>query len=549
MAGSRRLAIGVGGGVVLLAALDAYVIVTVLVDVVGDLGVPLNRLARATPVITGFLLGYVAAMPLLGQLSDRYGRRPLLHACLAGFALGSALTAIADQLPLLVAGRALQGIAGGALLPITMALAGDLWEEHKRPLVLGAVGAAQELGSVLGPLYGAGVAAVVGWRGIFWINIPLALLAMVAVHVSVPAPARRPAVPSSGAGGHPAGGTGPAGTGPAGTGPDRTGSAEDDRPRIDVVGGTLLAVALGLLVAGVYNPEPEQHALPPWGVPAVIAGLAVAVVFVGWEARARTRLLDLAGVHRRGFFAALGVSFVSGAALMVTLVDVQLIAQTILGKDSTGGALMLTRFLLALTVAALAGGLLARRIGERWTVTGGLVLAGAGYLLVAGWPVDVLAARYGPLPRMDIDLIVAGAGLGVVIAPISSAVLRAVPAGRHGVASAALVVTRMMGMLLGVAALSAWGFYRFQSLTADLATPLPFGVPRGEYAHRLAAYRTALEQALHVEYREIFLITAGLCFLGALLGPGLGAASRKVREDTPEPEPVSRTPGRATRRT
>ena len=490
----RRLALGAGGLAVLLAAMDAYVVVSLFVTILEDLRIPVNHLERATPIVTGYLLGYVAGMPLLARVSDRYGRRIVIYLSLAGFAAGSAITASAHSVDLLVGGRALQGLAGGALLPVTMALAADLFPPARRSGVLGGVGAAQELGSVLGPLYGAGLAALIGWRGIFWINIPLAALAALAVYRAVPSRAER-----------------------------HDGS---DRPRVDVVGGVLLALALAAFVIALNNQHPENGVLSAQGPALLVIGGVLVVAFAGWEWRAHTKLLDLTDVKKGVFFAALGASLCAGAALLVTLVFVQLDGQLILNKSAADATLLLARFLVALPIGALAGGFAVRRLGARWVGAIGLVIAAASYVLIAYWPRNVLSATYVlGLPRLDTDLVLAGLGLGLVIAPLSVAVLRIVPAASHGIASAALVVARMMGMLLGVSALAAWGLHRFDSLTANLPTPLPIGMTASEYAAKLAAYENALVGAYQSEFRSIFLVTAAVCAAGALMTLAIGGRS------------------------
>jgi MFS family permease len=482
---SRRLAISAGSLAVVLGALDTYVVVTIMVDIMRDVDIPINKIQQVTPIITGYLLGYIAAMPLLGRASDRFGRKFLVQVSLAGFALGSVITALSGDLTTLVVGRVIQGTASGALLPVTLALAADLWAARNRAAVLGGVGAAQELGSVLGPMYGIALVWLFNhWQAVFWINVPLALLAMVMIHFSLPAREKA-----------------------------------DDPEKVDVVGGVLLAIALGLAVVGLYNPEPDgKQVLPSWGLPVLLGAVVATVAFFVWEKFARTRLLEPAGVHFRPFLAALGASLCAGAALMVTLVNVELFGQGVLGQDQNQAAFLLLRFLIALPIGALIGGWLATKIGDRLVAFIGLLIAAGGYFLISRWPVDLLAARHDlvlfTLPALDTDLAIAGLGLGLVIGPLTSATLRVVPSAQHGIASAAVVVARMIGMLVGIAALSAWGLYRFNQHLQQLNTQAGGDTPLEKIAAQAANYR----QAYVMQYGEIFLITVGVCVVGALLG-------------------------------
>ncbi len=503
MRASRRVAITAGSLAVLLGALDTYVVVTIMTDIMRDVGIAINKIQQVTPIVTGYLLGYIAAMPLLGRASDRFGRKLLLQVSLAGFLIGSVVTGLSrhlESLDVLIAGRFIQGTASGALLPVTLALAADLWAARNRAAVLGGIGAAQELGSVLGPLYGIAVVWLLkGWDWVFWVNVPLTIIAMVMIHFSLPS-AQKPERPE----------------------------------KVDVVGGVLLAFALGLATVGLYNPEPDgKQVLPSWGLPVLLGALVAAVAFFVWERFARTRLIEPAGVHFRPFLAALGASLAAGAALMVTLVNVELFGQGVLGQDQNQAAGLLLRFLIALPIGALLGGWIATKIGDRIVAFAGLLIAAGGYWLISNWPVDLLSARHDlgliSLPVLDTDLAIAGLGLGLVIGPLTSATLRVVPAAQHGIASAAVVVARMIGMLVGIAALSAWGLYRFnqhlQSLPADPGA--------NTLAERLAAEAARVREAYVMQYGEIFTITAIVCVVGALLG--LLISGRHEHADEPEP--------------
>src|ERR1700710_1542069 len=169
---------------VLLTAADTYVVVLALPDILTGVGVGLDELQRATPIIGGFLLGYTATLPLLGRLADLRGRVPVLAGCLLLFALGALFPAAAVSLGPAVLGRGLQGVGAGGLVPATLALVADRWPPERRSLPLGVVGAVQEAGAVLGPLAGAGMLAVADWRAIFWLNLVLGVVLAGGIAVS-----------------------------------------------------------------------------------------------------------------------------------------------------------------------------------------------------------------------------------------------------------------------------------------------------------------------------------------------------------------------------
>ncbi|MDQ1689544.1 MAG: hypothetical protein QOK42_2519, partial [Frankiaceae bacterium] len=161
---------------VLLGAADTYVVVLLLPSLMQGVGLDTSELQRAAPLITGFLLGYVAALPAAGKISDAVGRRAVLVSCLLLFAAGAVVTASAHGLGHAVAGRLLQGLGAGGVVPATLALVADLWPPDRRAVALGVVGGVQEAGAVLGPLVGAGVLALAGWRWAFWGGAGLAMV-------------------------------------------------------------------------------------------------------------------------------------------------------------------------------------------------------------------------------------------------------------------------------------------------------------------------------------------------------------------------------------
>jgi MFS family permease len=539
---------------VLVTAADTYVVVLALPDILTGVGVGLDELQRATPIIGGFLLGYTATLPLLGRLADLRGRVPVLVACLLLFAFGSLLTATADALGPAVLGRGLQGIGAGGLVPATLALVADRWPPERRSLPLGVVGAVQEAGAVLGPLAGAAVLAVADWRAIFWLNLLLGLglaagiartgqvrrpdgpglvLALVTalalgLHLAEPTAVAEdvtlgllyvPLVPALGFSTPLLLVTGLAAVAlvvRSGTRPDgavlpvrglRRLAAE-----VDVLGSALAVVSLGCFVwaFAAADPATEIVAYGPVLLPlAVLAGVA----FVLHERRTAEPVLPLRALRPVGAWGALVVNLLVGAALVAALVDIPLFARnTTTPGDQLGAALVLLRLLVAVPIGAVAGGWLSRTLAPRIVAAGGMALTAVAFVMMTTWGERSLDGAWS-----TVVLLGAGLGFGLAIAPVNAVLLAVTGSDVHGSASALAVVARTVGMLAGLSLLTAVALRRFTAEVDAIGTPFqlcpqtPADCP---------AYDTATDAAILTQLHTVFAgaaVAAGLAAVAALV--------------------------------
>lgn len=503
---ARRLALGAVAAALFITALDTYVVVTLLPRIMFDLGVPVDRAEQASPVITGFLAGYIVAMPIIGAASDVYGRKRVFLTALAAFLLGSIVTATAGPFGFdatagnvgwLVAGRVLQGLGGGATVPVAMAMAADFYPAGRRAVPVGVLSALQETGSVLGPLYGAALAGLIGWRGVFLANLVLAAMVAIGFWLAVRALGAPRAVLSRAA----------------------------DARRVDWVGGAMLGTALGLGVLALYPDDPAHRATGALLLPLGALALALLGGYGCWQARRPEALLPRKMLRDAGLLGAALTNLLVGTVLMVALVDIPVLARAAYGFDELGSALLLARFMLAIPVGAVIGGVVASRLGNRTTAATGMAVAAAAFLQMSTWGAGAMSQKVLGLPSVTLTLAMGGFAFGLVIAPVAAATLDRVRASEHGLASSLVVLSRTFGMLLGLCALTGFGLHRFYELMRSAPPPAVTD------PNALSLLERQVTVALLQEYHDIFRITAVVCVVATGVAlVSLGAARRPVAE-------------------
>ncbi|MHB1223889.1 MAG: MFS transporter [Gemmatimonadaceae bacterium] len=481
----------------LLAALDSTIVATALPTIVGELG----GLAHLSWVVTAYLLAQTVVTPLYGKLGDLYGRKGVLQSAIVLFLAGSVLCGMSQSMTQLIVFRAIQGLGGGGLTVTTQAVVGDIVPPRERGRYQGIFGAVFGLSSIAGPLVGGYFTTHLSWRWIFYVNVPLGLLAMAVLAVTLPS----------------------------------TGSRK--RHAIDYAGAGLLATALAsiILVADLGG------ATYPWESPTIF-GLGVAaaislVAFIWTERRATEPVLPLSLFRNRAFATTSGLGFIVGFALFGSVTYLPLFLQVVLGSSPTASGLQMLPLMGGMLVTSIVSGQLISRTGryKRYPIAGTAVMTLGLYLL------SRLTAG-SALPEALVAMLVLGLGLGLVMQVLVIAVQNAVDYRDLGVATSGAMLFRLIGGSFGTAVLGAIFAAR---LTVHLRETLP---PEVQAAGGLAAAVSPaslalLPDTLRTIYSQAFSASLSTVYAVATLVAVVGFAVAWMVPEHPLRETVAAAAG------
>src|SRR5438067_9324582 len=450
-------------------------------------------------LFSSYLLASSVTVPVVGKLSDLFGRRPFYIGGLLLFLFGSAVSGFSQNMGELIAARAVTGIGGGAMMSLGVTTIGDIFSPRERGRWMGLIMSVFGLGSIVGPLVGGFITDHFGWRWVFYVNLPLGLIALALIGFLLPRLA-----------GH-------------------------GRVRIDWLGIALLVVGVLPLLVGLT----WAGLTYPWGSPqvigALVAGAILLVAFAVWENRAAEPILPLHLFENRAFTVAVILSFLVGIALFGTLTFLPLYAQGVLGYSAQDSGLVLAPLMVGFVLGSLVGGQLTTRTGRyKLQTLIGMVVAVAGMFLLSRLSAD------STFSQALVAMVVTGTGVGAVFPTLSVVVQSAFPYRMLGTANAGRQFFNNLGAVVGVPVMATIVIETLKnelprhlpggasSQLAKAATSGAQGLIAGQSQGLTAAFGklppaiehqllTAVRVSLSIGVERAFLVGTGLAALGVLV--------------------------------
>jgi EmrB/QacA subfamily drug resistance transporter len=405
-----------------MATLDNLVMTNALPSIRVDLGASVEELQW---FVNAFTLSFASFILMAAALGDRLGRRTVFVVGIVIFTLASVLSALSYEPWMLIVSRALQGLGAAAVMPLSLTLLVGSVETRFRPLAIGIWGGITGLGVALGPLVGGAVVEGWNWEAIFWLNVPVGVVAIPLALLALP-------------------------------------NTFGERLRADVVGLLLAGLGvLGIVYGIVSGNEKGWDSIEVMG--SLVVGAALIAAFIAWESRVEAPLLPLRLFRDRSFSVAniVGLTFSFGVFGSIFIL-IQFL-QVVQGYTPLGAGVATMPWTMAPMVIAPLAGLIAPRVGTRLLIIVGLTLQAFGVLWLA-----VTMSADVEYTTMLPAFIAAGIGMGLVFAPISTAVLATMKSADHAKASGTNSTVREVGVALGIAVLTAIFVGAGGELTPDL---------------------------------------------------------------------------------